>query len=154
MLSDTEEKHTPLHALNKIFIFITAFIATGLSILLLIAFYDCLVVYHKDIMKTLYIAFKLILVCGCFYIYFFAFLSIERKNNENNRRYYNPSNIEYDDHATSINSENNRILETYKEMQATNSFSLNKLAMEIYGKKGGHYNKLIRDALSEHNIEV
>ncbi len=44
------------------------------------------------------------------------------------------------------------ILDCYNELISSNSFSWNKLALMVYGKKGGHYTGELKAVLNAHNI--
>jgi hypothetical protein len=35
-----------------------------------------------------------------------------------------------------------------------NSLSLNQIALDVYGKKGGFYNNLIKEILAKHGREI
>lgn len=77
--------------------------------------------------------------------------------------YYHPGNFKEKIYKSKgeINSildkdsiEENKIIETYYKLKEMNCFSLNKLSLEIYGKKGGHYTKQLKEVLKQNNIEL
>jgi hypothetical protein len=44
------------------------------------------------------------------------------------------------------------IIDKYHELKSSNSFSWNRLALAVYGKKGGHYISELKTVLNAHNI--
>lgn len=150
MILQHNRPETEHSLLSKIAHAIAAFWLFGMAALVLAAFYDFLVIYHAAILHVIYIAFKCLLVCTCFYAVSVGYMAIESKSIKNQMSQFNPDSIEYDEEP----SEEQKIIDSYNEMSGDDDFSMNRLALRIYGKRGGAYNKKIRAVLHDDGIEI
>lgn len=143
--------------LNRILSLIAAFFGVGIALILLNAFYEALTHYQELINRVLTLSAVILILSFVAYVSVNIYLSIEYRATQNeifkqSRQELLPSN-EPTNEQPEIDNER-RILDLYHEMTASNSLSLNQIALEVYGKKGGHYNGKIREILNSYNIEV
>jgi hypothetical protein len=122
------------------------------------AFYDALIEYKALFMRFLAFCVIVLLLALVAYVVINVFLSIQHRATENLFFMQSRQELQVTDNSrTGEDSEietDRKILDLYHEMNATNSLSLNQLALEVYGKKGGYYNDKIREVLSGYHIEI
>jgi len=152
------QQPAPLHPLNKVLCFIAAFFGTGVALLLLNAFYEALTTYQALIARVLAFSAVALVLCFVAYIGTNIFLTLEYRATQNEIFKQSKQELQLGDKSQLGNDSQSdterRILDLYHEMTASNSLSLNQIALEVYGKKGGYYNNLIREVLSGYSITV
>lgn len=128
----------------------------GLSALLLVSVCDFLHLYAHQVAQVLFVAFVILVIFACAYIAFSLWLSIEYRAIQNER--FKNDNVEllarvpFSDPAT--NDRELDILEAYNQLIESGEFSLNRLALLVFGKKGGTYNAQIKQVLLDNDIYV
>lgn len=152
------QQTTPQNPFARILCAIAAFFGTGIALLLLMAFYDALVEYKPLFMRFIAFCVIVLLLALVAYVVFNVFLSIQHRATENLFFMQSRQELQVTDKSQLGNDSESdterKILDLYHEMNATDSLSLNQLALEVYGKKGGYYNDKIREILSSYNITV
>ena len=150
MILQQSEQITPL---NRILLFIAAFLGFGIASLLLVAFYDALNEFHALINRIFAFSAVVLILSLVAYVSVNVFLTIEYRATENEifkqsrqqliiGKTTSPQQLGND--ADDIEE---RILELYDEMTTSNTLSMNQICLEIYGKKGGTYNDKVREVL-------
>ena len=125
----------------------------GFSLLLLTAFYDFITLYASALAFTFLVTLRVLLGFFVAYIGFMLFLSFEYKAIQNER--FKKHNIELLSEASdTADDKENLVLEAYNRLTSSGTFSLNQLALAVYGKKGGSYNAELRAILNNHDIEI
>jgi hypothetical protein len=129
----------------------------GFSLLLLVAFYDFITLYASALSSAFLVAFRVLLCFFVAYIGFMLFLSFEYKAIQNER--FKRDNVELLQGNVTSNKrlgddKEMEILSAYSELMESGAFSLNRLALAVYGKKGGVYNSQLREVLQAHDIDV
>lgn len=110
------------------------------------------------IMRVLIFSAIVLILSAVAFIAVNIFLSLEYRATENEIFKQSRQQLQIADNSE-INSDSDsdmerRILDLYHEMTATNSLSLNQIALEVYGKKGGFYNNQIREVLQQYQIDI
>lgn len=149
---------TPQNAFNRVLCFLTAFLGTGLCVLLLNSFWRALNEYNALIMRVLTLGIVVLILSFVAYVAVSIILTIEYRATENqifkeSRQKFIPGNAEAEDNSQSDDKEE-RILSIYDEMTFTNSLSYNQIALEVFGGKSGVYTKRIKDVLTKHGREI
>lgn len=147
---------TPQSAFNRVLCFLTAFLGTGLSVLLLNSFWRALNEYNALIMRVLTLGIVVLILSFVAYIAVSVILTIEYRATENqifkeSRQQFIAGNAEDNDQS---DDKEERILSIYDEMTFTNSLSYNQIALEVFGGKSGVYTKRIKDVLTKHGREI
>lgn len=148
----------PSITFKTVLIWAFGFLVVGLSLLLLVAFYDFITLYASALSSAFLTAFRVLLCFFVAYIGFMLFLSFEYKAIQNER--FKRDNVELlHGNVTSNGGSNSddkemEILRAYSELMESGAFSLNRLALAVYGKKGGVYNSQLRAVLQAHDIDV
>lgn len=163
----TEEKRTTGELLSIVFVMAFAFFSFGIALLFLVMFHDTIVEYNKEIKW-----FNLLIISTSVLIFFVfigghAHLSLRKRYMEILAYEQNnllPSTLkksvtieqkaakEKDDKF--ITFTDSKTHEFYCEMIETDTFSLNRLAIEIYGNTGGEYNKKLRASLEKFGVNI
>lgn len=142
-----------LSPLNRILLFIAAFLGFGAASLLLIAFYEALNEFHALIGRIFAFSAVVLILSVVAYISVNVFLSIEYRATENEIFKQTQQQFLLGNKTPSSTQENDppdteqQILELYDEMIASHSLSMNQICLEVYGKKGGTYNDKVREVL-------
>lgn len=153
----------------KAVVFCFGLLGIGTTTLVLITFHDAIVKYGDSLKWLMFISFAILVVLVLVFIAVNMFLVIERraletelfKQNNFLPRTLNGKNTalienKQDDEEAEvfITFTDRKTYEIYSEMIASDSFSLNQLATEIYGNKGGEYNKKLRKSLAKFGVNI
>lgn len=140
---------------NAVFWAFTVLIV-GFALLILLAFHDTINAYSGAVAVSFIYALRVLLAFGVMYAGFRLYLSFEYHAIVNERfRVDNvqvlPSSSESDAEGDDFET---KVISAYNSLIDANSFSLNKLALAVFGKKGGTYNAQIKQVLHAHDIEI
>lgn len=129
----------------------------GLSLLVLLAFYDSMLSYSSAVAVSFIVALRVLLAFGVAYIGFMMYLSFEYKAIQNER--FKRDNVELlpSDVTGNKRLEDDKesdILTAYSALIESGQFSLNRLALAVFGKKGGTYNAQIKQVLHANDIDI
>lgn len=156
----------------KALVFTFGFFGVGMSALLLVLFYDAIAKYSDAMKWLMFISFAIFIVLILLYIALNIYFAAERRAYENeilkqNNLLYLPKqprkgrekdkpiihwNKQPDEDF--ISDKDQETYDVYQEMISSDTFSLNQMALELYGIKGGEYNKKIRTSLSKFGINI
>lgn len=133
--------------LKNIVNLIIGFFLFGIALLIMITLYDFMTTYRIEIFRLFYLVMRFFAVMLPIAI---SLVLLEKYTTK-------PDFI--DSTAIEIKSENeendnDRIIALYEKMNAENDFSWNKLALLVYGKKGGHYTSELKNHLTNAGYEV
>lgn len=140
---------------KTVFLYAFGFLVFGLSALILLAFYDSMLSYSSAVAVSFIAALRVLLAFGVGYIGFMLYLSFEYKAIQNER--LKRDNVEILERVQADGDKSDKeldILTAYNELIESGQFSLNRLALAVFGKKGGTYNAQIRQVLYAHDIEI
>ena len=155
MILQQPDNLTPL---NRILCRIATFFGIGIALLLLNVFYEALAHYQGLMMRIFAFSAIVLVLSFVAYISVNIYLSIEYRATENEIFKQSRQQLQIaskaDGEGEPESDTESRILELYNEMTASNSLSLNQIALEVYGKKGGYYNNRIREVLSSYSIDI
>lgn len=145
-------------SINRVLNHIVAFFGTGIALILLNCFYNAMNEYSALIMRILALSAVVLILSFVAYVSVNIFLTIEYRATQNeifkdSRQELLTDKSGNDDQPNEMDTER-KILDLYHEMTASNSLSLNQIALEVWGKKGGYYNNQIREVLSGYNIDI
>lgn len=140
--------------LNRILLSTTGFLSFGIALIILTSFWDAIATYHDFVARVLALCVIALSLSLAAYVCVNVFLALERRAIEN--KFFRESKQEL---QISQNKQNmtdadqdevgQKILEMYQE-----NASLNQIALEVYGKRGGAYNNKIREVLRAYEIEI
>lgn len=151
------QHQTPQSPLNKVLCFVAAFFSTGIALMLLNEFYQALTTYQALILRILAFSAVVLILSFVAYVSVSLFLTIEYRATENlifkeSRQQLQIADKSLEDEETDYTE--SRILELYDDMTFHNSLSMNQIALDVYGKKGGFYNNLIKEVLAKNGREI
>lgn len=158
IINHSADAHGNKSALAPVLTAIVAFFCFGIAVILLAVFYDTVMEYRHLIMRVLIFSAIVLILSVVAFIAVNIFLSLEYRATENQIFKESQQQLQIAD-----NSQNNeasdtdiesRVLEPYDDMTFHNSLSLNQIALDVYGKKGGFYNNLIKEILAKNGREI
>lgn len=155
----------------KAVVFCFGLLGIGTTTLILITFHDAIVKYGDSLKWLMFISFAILVVLVLVFIAVNLFLIVERRaieteiikqnnflprtiNAMNARKANYLATDEKEEEAEFVTFTDEKTYEIYSEMIASDSFSLNQLATEIYGNKGGEYNKKLRKSLAKFGVNI
>ena len=125
----------------------------GLSSLVLLSFYDFITLYAAALSSAFLVAFRVLLFFFVAYIGLMLFLSFEHKAIQNER--FKNDNVQLLPRvpASAVDDKELDILRAYSQLVESGEFSLNRLSLAVFGKKGGSYNAQIKQVLLDNDID-
>lgn len=168
---ETNYEPSTRYLLAKTLVFSFGLLGVGIAALILTIFHDAMIKYSDSLKWLIFITFCILIILVLVFIAVNMFLIVERRAVEteimkqnnlillakpvNKKREKETPLIHWnktdDDFITDKDQETHDV---YQEMIATDTFSLNQMALELYGIKGGEYNKKIRVSLNKFGINI
>lgn len=141
--------------INSIFWAFTVLIV-GLALLVLGAFHNTMIIYSGAVATSFVYALRVLLAFGVMYVGFRLYLSFEYHAIVNERFKFDnvevlPPNIETDLKGDDFET---KVITAYNNLIDSNSFSLNKLALAVFGKTGGKYNNQLKAVLQINGVNL
>lgn len=134
--------------LSRVLTGIAIFFGGGVSLILIVAFADAMTEYHVLMMRFLTLCAVLLMLSLVAYVSVNVFLTLEYRAIQNEFFRQSKQELQLADNSTTRVVDKNRVLELYQDGE-----SLNRIALDVFGKKGGAYNNKIREILKEYNIQ-
>jgi hypothetical protein len=154
MILQQSEQITPL---NRIFLSVAALFSGGIALILLIMFYDAINEYQALLARVSVFGAVIIILSLTAYVALSVFLTIEHRALENQffresrptQLVSNLSGTDENDDSDDVDDLRQRVLELHSQ-----GASLNKISLDVYGKKGGWYADKVRGILLENGIST
>lgn len=140
------ERRSTSELLSIVLVMTFIFLGFGIALLVLVVIHDTIVEYNKELKWFILLSASLFMLIIIVFIAGHAHLSLRKKHSEllayeQNHllpRTRNALTIEQKDNEEEfITFTDTKTHEIYLEMMETDTFSLNKLAIEVYGNTGG-----------------
>lgn len=160
MINQPIQQTQSINPLGKLFFYTAALFCVGFVMLSLEALHQSFLANEQLITRVLTLCVVALALAVTAYVCVNILLSLEYRATENkifkeSHQQLLPSQPEMLQNGSKLDFETRKkILGLYYEMTSSNSLSLNQIALEVFGKKGGYYNTQIREALADYDIEI
>lgn len=143
----------------KVCAYALGFFLFGLAALALDSFHSFLNYYHVQLFTAALIAVRALLLCLVLYIFFMAYMIVERRAIENER--FRSSGVDIlppvadQQQFSRVKSMDisSRVIDAYNDLLRQDEIpSLSKIAILVFGQKGGSYTNQVKQVLAEEEI--